>query len=136
MKKHYASILLTIASLIGGVSALGLEQPEVVVTVPFDFVAGGKTLPAGAYVVTRLREDSAGLSVISYKTGAGAFVIPSQFDSHRLDNPKLTFKQVGDTHFLRSIQSRDGVYTIASPRMMNVVAGKKQPGSMSASGTN
>ena len=136
MKKHYASILLTIASLIGGVSALGLEQPEVVVTVPFDFAAGGKTLPAGTYVVTRLWEDSEGLSVISYKIGSGAFVMASQFDSHRLDNPKVTFKQVGDTHFLRSIQSRDGVYTVASPRMMNVVAGNKHTGSMSASGTN
>ena len=125
MKKYYASVLLTIASLIGGVSAVGLEQPEVVVAVPFDFVAGGKTLPAGTYIVSCLREDSVGLSVISYETGSGAFVMTSQFDSHRFENPKFTFEQVGDAHFLRNIESRNGVYTIGLPRMVNVVAGRK-----------
>jgi hypothetical protein len=48
MKKYYANILLTMASLVGASSAL--EQPEVVVTVPFDFVAGGKTLPVAGYL--------------------------------------------------------------------------------------
>jgi hypothetical protein len=100
------------------------------------FVAGGKTLPAGKYLVSRLREDSAGLSVISYETGSGALVMASNFDSHRLAHPKFTFEQVGDTYFLRSIESPYGVYSIALPRMMNVVAGKKQPGDMSASGAN
>ena len=125
MKKYYASILLTTASLIGGVSAVGLEQPEVVVAVPFDLVAGGKTLPAGTYIVSRLREDGVGVSVISYETGSGAFVMTSKFDSHRFENPKVTLEQVGDAHLLRSIESRNGVYAIGLPRMVNVVAGKK-----------
>jgi hypothetical protein len=61
------NILLTLTSLFGlGASAVALEQREVVVTVPFDFVAGGKTLPAGTYTV-RVSSDRLGaLSISSY----------------------------------------------------------------------
>jgi hypothetical protein len=55
MTKHYASVLLALALLTGlGVSAAA-EEPEVIVTVPFSFVAAGRTLPAGRYIVSRLR---------------------------------------------------------------------------------
>jgi len=137
MKKYYASILLTIASLIGGVSAMGLGQPEVIVSVPFDFVAGGKTLPAGKYIVARVQQDHTGaLSISNPENGAGAFVLASQFESRQLETPRLSFEELGGTHVLSSIESRDGVYTIALPRMRNLVAEKKQPGGTSPSGTN
>jgi hypothetical protein len=137
MKKHYASILLTLASLIGlGVSAVGQEQ-EVVVTVPFDFVASDQTLPAGKYTVSRLSDDRLGaLSIRSFENRVSVFVLPNQFESHTVDSVKVTFEQVGDVHYLRSIESRDGVYTIGLPRTINLVAGTKQHDSMSASGTN
>jgi hypothetical protein len=139
MKQAMQAMLLTLASLMGlGVSAVGLEQREVVVTVPYDFVAGGTTLPAGTYAVSRVSDNRlGGLNLNSYETNSSAFVLPNQFDGHPLDNTKVTFEQVGDMHFLRSIETRDGVYTFALPRVMNLVARtKQQHDTMSSSGTN
>lgn len=54
MTKHYGSILLTTVCIVGfAVGAHGQEKREVVVTVPYEFVASGKTLPAGTHTVSR-----------------------------------------------------------------------------------
>ncbi|MBV8051714.1 MAG: hypothetical protein JOZ80_11030 [Acidobacteriaceae bacterium] len=137
MKKHYASILLTLASLIGlGLSAVA-EQPEAVATVPFPFVAAGRLLPAGKYTVSRVSDDGVGqLSIRNYEKGVGALVLASNLNRISTDTSKLTFEQVGDMHYLHTIASHDGVYTIDLPRSVNLVAGTKQQGNMSASGTN
>lgn len=138
MKKHYASILLTLASLIGlGVSAVGQEKPEIVVNVPFDFVAGDRTLPAGKYTVSRVSDSRLGaLSFSSYETRTGVFVMTNEFKDQAIEDCKVTFEQVGDVHFLRSIEAPDGIYTVALPRaMMNVVA-MKQHDNSSSSGAN
>jgi hypothetical protein len=137
MKKHFASIVFTLASLIGlGVSAVG-QNPEVIVTVPFSFVAAGQTLPAGRYTVSRLSDDRLrGLKISSYENRTGVLVLANHFDSQSIDNTKVTFEQVGDVHYLRTIESSDGVYTIDLPRIISLVATDKQQGSMSASGSN
>jgi hypothetical protein len=138
MKKHFASILFTVASLIGlGVSAVGQEQ-KVIVAVPFSFVAAGKILPAGKYTVSHLSDDGLEqLRISSYENRAGVLVLANHFDSHSVNNPKVTFEEAGDMHYLRTIESSDGIYTIDLPRTINLlVASTKQHGSMSASGTN
>ena len=138
MKKQYASILLTLTCLLGlGVGAEGQSQREVVMTVPYEFVAGGKTLPAGTYTVTRVSQDRfGGLIISSYETGSSVFVMPDEFKSYPADNIKVSFKQVGDVHFLSKIETANGAYNIPVPRSATVVAGVKQHGDISASGTN
>jgi len=137
MTKHYTNILLTLVLLGGlGVSALG-QQLEVIVTVPFSFVAAGRTLPAGKYTVSRLSEDGLGqLSIASYEKGVGVLVLANHFDRHSINNSKVTFEQVGDMHYLHTIASTDGVYTIDLPRQINLVAETNQYDEMSASGSN
>jgi hypothetical protein len=138
MKGRLTNILLTLTSLFGlGVSAVALEQREAVVTVPFDFVVGGKTLPAGTYTVGRVSYNRLGaLSISSYDTRSGAFVIPNQFAGHSMDNSRVTFEHVGDMYYLRSIETRDGTYTIPLPHARTIVAKAKQNGGMSAPGAN
>ena len=139
MKKHYASIVLTLASLIGlGVSAVGQEKPEVVVNVPFDFVVGDRTLPAGKYTVNRASDDHLGpLSFRSYDARTGVFVMAREFKDQEIKDCKVDFEQVGEMRFLRSIETLDGVYTVALPRaIMNVVAETKQHEGSSSSGAN
>ena len=54
MKKKYARILLTLVGLLGlGVAAKAQIRGEIVVTLPFEFVVSGKTLPAGTYTLSR-----------------------------------------------------------------------------------
>ena len=137
MKKHYASILLTLTSLVGlGASAVGQKQ-EAIVTVPFSFVARGKTLPAGRYSISRVSEAQlGGLSIRNNENGAGVFVLANHFDGDSVASSKITFEQVGNIHYLRTIATDDDVYAIALPRTINLVAATKQHDGMSASRTN
>jgi hypothetical protein len=138
MKKHYASILLTVICFLGlGVGAKGQSQREVVMTVPYEFVAGGKTLPAGTYTVSRVSQDRfGGLIISSYENRSSVFLMPNGFESYPADNVKVSFQQIGDLHFLSKIETANGAYNIPVPRSATMVAGVKQHGDMSASGTN
>jgi hypothetical protein len=138
MKKHYASILLTLVCVVGfAVGAHGQQKSEVVVTVPYEFVANGKTLPAGTYTIGRIWDDRLGaLSISSRESRAGVVVKATEFDEQRAENCKVMFEQVGDSQVLSKIQTLDGVYIISVPRSSTLVAGVKQHQGMSASGTN
>jgi hypothetical protein len=138
MKKHYPSMLLTLTCFLGlGVGAEGEAQREVVMTVPYEFVAGGKTLPAGTYTVTRVSEDRfGGLIISSYETRSSVFVMPNEFKGYPANNTKVRFKQIGDVHFLSKIETANGAYNIPAPQSATMLAGVKQHGDMSASGTN
>ena len=136
MKKHYASILLTLVSLVSlGVGAEGQDRREVVVTVPYEFVAGGITLPAGAYTVSRINDQNAVLSISSYGSRSGAFVVASQFEYQPGENCRLVFEQVGDQHFLSKIQTLSGIYDLPVPRPATLMAGAKQHSDTPVSGT-
>jgi hypothetical protein len=55
MKKSYLTAVLMLTCLLGlGVSARAQDADAVVASVPFEFVAGGATLPAGEYTVSRV----------------------------------------------------------------------------------
>lgn len=137
MRKHCASILLTLASLVGlGVGAVGQEK-EATVTIPFSFVASGHTLPAGKYSISRVSNAQlGGLSIRNSETGTGVFVLVNHLDGYSADSSKVTFDQVGGMRYLRTITSPRGVYAIALPRAINLVAKARQAEGMSASGTN
>lgn len=137
MKKQTATILLILTSFVGlGASAVAQKQ-EATVTVPFSFIASGHTLPAGKYSISRVSDAYlGGLSIRNSENGVGVFVLANHFDSDSAAGSKVTFEQVGDLHYLRTIGADDGVYAIALPRAINVVAGTKQHDPMSASGTN
>jgi hypothetical protein len=136
MKTYYASALLTLICFIGlGVGAQAEQKPELIVTVPYEFVAGGSTLPAGKYTVSRVNGGKE-LIISSYETRSGVFVAPIEFDGQLVGNAKVVFDQVGDMHFLSEIETLDGAYTLTVPRSVNMVAGAKQQQGMSASGTH
>jgi hypothetical protein len=137
MKKHYASILLTLICLTGlGVSARAEGKREIIVTVPYEFVAGGKTLPAGSYTVSHVNDQRNRLIISSYENHSIVIVSPIEFNDQLAGNAKVIFEQVGDLHILSKIETLDGVYTLPEPRPVNIVAGAKQHQGMSASGTN
>src|SRR5438445_11362449 len=100
MKKHYASMLLTLTCcMVLGVDAEGQAQREVVMTVPYEFVAGGKTLPAGTYTVTRVSEDRFGALIISsYVTGSSVFVIPKGVKGDLADTFNVSFQHIRSVH--------------------------------------
>jgi hypothetical protein len=137
MKKLYLTAVLTATFLFGlNISAPAEDLDGTIVTVPFEFVAGGVTLPAGEYRVNRV--DSNGdpeLAIRSYNKGE-TFLLPITFAGVADGQPKLSFEQVGDKHILSQVETRRGVYTFGMPRAMAALAWVKDQGASSSSGSN
>ena len=110
--RKYARIIAAITFLfVLGVAANAEMQPQVTVTLPFDFVAGETTLPAGKYIVERISEKPFDVPMLtSTDGGPSVFVNPTEMENASDDKPKLGFQKVGEQHFLSSIQTADYVY--------------------------
>ena len=136
MKKSYLTAVLTLTCLLGlGISARAQDTGGVRVNVPFEFVAGGATLPAGTYTVGRLWVEASSVIVIR-SVGHGAFVLPMVVDGTHAGQPKLSFEHVGDKFFLSEVDTPAGIYTFVLPRAMVALAQMKDQGTVSSGGTN
>jgi hypothetical protein len=139
MKKSYLTAVLMLMCLLSvGVSARAQDADAVVVSVPFEFVAGGATLPAGEYRVSRINPGiNRELAISGYNKGS-AFLLPLTFDdvAAASGQPTLSFEHVGGKYFLSGIKTLSGVYTMPASREM-VMLGKAtspSPSTSSASG--
>ncbi len=135
--KQYARILIAVILLSGlGVAAQAESRTEIVVTLPFEFVASGKTFPAGTYTAGRLTDEGlGGLRLTNRATGTSVLVLPDEVESASAYKPKVIFKQVGNQHFLSAIQTADEVYNIPVYRSVILEAAAKPHGTVSASGS-
>jgi hypothetical protein len=136
MKKSYVTTVLTLTCLLGlGISARAQDTEGVVVKVPFEFVAAGKTMPAGKYSVGRISTDAySGLIILGENNGA--FLHPVLVEEPSADQQALSFEYVGGKYFISKIKTPGGVYTISLPRAMVELAQVKDQGTVSSSGTN
>jgi hypothetical protein len=118
VKRKYASILLTVIGVFGmGPAAKAHPWGKIKVTLPFEFVVDGKTLPAGIYTLSRVGDDkNEGLILTNYESRTSVFVHPVRVDSASADKPKVSFQRVGDQLFLSGIRTSQGVYDIPVPR--------------------
>ncbi len=139
MKKSYLTALLMLTCLLGvGVSAHAQDADAVVVSVPFEFVAGGTTLPAGEYRVSRVNPGvNRELAISGYNKG-NAFVLPLAFDSGSAKQPTFGFEHVGGKYFLTTIETLSGIYTLPPTREMVMLAqmNTPSPSTSSASGSH
>ena len=141
MRKQYLRILVALVAFAGfAVSVKAQAIDQIVVTIPFEFVAAGKTLPAGTYRVNRLSTDGLGELVLSnFENRASAIVLPTEVESAPSDKAQVSFETAGDEHFLSKIKTADHVYNIQVPRAAILLAsGKSHTGtaSGSAAGSN
>ena len=137
MKKQYLAVLFTLICVLGlGLGARAQEQDTVVTNVPFDFIAGGKVLPAGTYRVSRVDSTSGSreLEISSYETRASVFVIPTVFDDVRSGHAQLNFDHLGDKYFLRAIETPIGTYAIDIPPAAIKLAQMQQQGGSHSGG--
>jgi hypothetical protein len=137
MKTSYLITVLMLTCLLGvGVSARAQDADAVVVSVPFEFAAGGATLPAGEYRVSRVNPGINRELAISGNNKGNAFLLPLAFDDRPANEPTLSFEHVGGKYFLSKIKTLSGVYTIPASREMIMLGRSSTQGTMSASGTN
>jgi len=133
--KKYARIVVAVTFLLGFSVAANAEiQPQIAVTLPFAFVVNGKTLPAGSYTVKRFSPQPFDvLMLTSDNTGTSVLVHPTEMEGASNEKPKVSFRKVGEQHFLSAIQTEDYVYNFSVRRSIILEAAAKQPGTVSAS---
>lgn len=139
MKRSYFAALLTLAYVLGiGINAHAQDVDKVVVTVPFEFVAGGATLPAGEYKVSRVSPGLNRELVISGYREGSAMLLPLTFEegSNPDGQPILSFEHIGGRYFLSAIRTPGGVYSIATPKQITVLAQTNNQSAMPPTGNN
>jgi len=115
--RNCARALVAIAFLLGLTGAVTAEgQDGVIVAMPFEFVVGAKSLPAGTYEVSNSLDDKSSTLVIkSRDQETSIFVLPYVRESVATDKPVMSFQQVGGQYFLSAIQTEATVYRIHVP---------------------
>lgn len=118
MKKHYLRILFAVGCFTSlSVTTKAQIRGEIAVTVPFEFVVSGKTLPAGNYTASRFSDDKLdGLILSSRENHVSVFVHPVEVESARADKPSVSLERVGDSLFLSKIETAHDIYTIPVSR--------------------
>jgi len=89
------------AALLAAASvAMGQTKPgDIVVDVPFAFVAGGQTLHAGHYIVAAMDDT---VRIFNSQT-SGIFLPTHSASRNASDGTKLVFHRYGDTYFLSAM---------------------------------
>jgi hypothetical protein len=126
MRKLCLRIAVALVSLAGlgiTVKAQDVVADQVVVTIPFQFVVAGKTLPAGRYHVNRVSDDKwAGLVFSSVENRSSAIVHPIKVESTHDGKAHVGFETAGGEHFLSKIETADNVFTIPVSRAAILLA--------------
>jgi len=138
MKKHYVRFLMVFFGLAAlTATAHGQASDQLVVKIPWEFVVAGKVLPAGTYRVNRVNDwDQHQLVVSSLENRVAVFFLSGPVDDSRDEQPRLSFQQAGDQHFLSKIETAKHTFTIpVSSKAVLEAAMKRQddPASMSRS---
>ena len=131
----YTRILAAIMFLLGlGVAANAEMQSEIAVNMPFEFVAGKTKLPAGAYVVERNSTQLFDvLMITSRDTGTSVFLNPIEMEDASTYKPKVSFRNIGEQHFLSRIQTADYVYNFHVSRSVTQAVAAKPRDTVSVS---
>ena len=135
--KKYARIIVAVTFLLGlSVAANAEIRPEVVVKLPFEFVASGITFPAGSYTVKRFSQQPFNTLILtSDDKGTSVFIHPVEMEQASDDKSKVSFHKVGEQRFLSAIETADYIYNFTVSKSVLLEAAAKQrdmaPGSAS-----
>jgi hypothetical protein len=138
MKKSYLNVVLTLTCLLGWAEGVRAQDvSKIVANVPFEFVAGGATLPAGTYAVGGGVSPEAPLGLVLIRShDQGTLLLPIVFDGTPAAQGRFDFEHVGDKYFLSKVETQWGVYTFGTPRAITRLARMRGPGTLTSSGAN
>src|SRR5215471_2549073 len=142
MKKHYVRFLMVFFGLAAlTATAHGQASDQLVVKIPWEFVVAGKVLPAGTYRVIRVSDvGQSQLVISSFENRVTVFVLAVSSEAmhrgnaSRDEQPRVSFQQARDQHFLSKIETAEHKFTIpVSSSAVLEAAMKRQsdPASMS-----
>lgn len=134
--KQFILSALTLACLFALPTGLRADDGAVVAHVDQEFVAAGKTFPAGTYRFAPNGPGSRFVTIQNLDGDSTALALSMIFDGAAPDHAHLTLKQVDGVSYLSEIATPFGVYTLAAPRVLTKIAKTKEHDAMSSFGTN
>lgn len=131
MKKYLAGMFAVVFSMAAfAMAAPAVTSDQLLVTIPYDFVVGAKTLPAGTYRVSRVSTTDLGTLLLkNVGNHAGVLLNASEWEDVRADKPELRFQQIAGQHFLSAIETSEHVFNIPVSKSAVLLAMKSQQGS-------
>ena len=111
--KYIFALVLT---LVSAGSAFAESRDTTTSNIPFDFVVGNTTFPAGTYSISRAFDDPSSELLIRSKDGTKAafFHAITAAPSDSTSDVKLRFRHEGDQYFLMEVLGGLDTYTINS----------------------
>src|SRR5258705_11636676 len=97
--------MLSLVLLLTAVSVSAQSGRSGVLNIPFNFIVGGKTLPAGEYTVEPNKRDSHNVWLVQSREGKASalFATMPVRANQTLEETKLVFHKYGDEYFLSQI---------------------------------
>ena len=113
----FTTLMLLVA--LGTVAAQAQSANQMKADIPFRFVIGDQTLPAGEYIVRYVNQDSGKTALLFKSTDGRNTRIVTMMTAER-DAPQekasLIFNQYGDQHFLSEVWTAGDQYGLALPK--------------------
>jgi hypothetical protein len=134
--KKYFAIAFLLLSFVGLGTTARAQESTLVVTVPFEFVAGGTTLPAGKYTINTGSSQSDFVLSISGRDGSAVLLATSFDDYSDVNQLRLNFRLVDGKHLLSEVTTSAGTYNLVTRREMIRLAQMQEHTGMTSSGTN
>jgi len=111
MIKYATQLFLTLALLVvGGLTAAQAQMDSdttIDANIPFQFVVGTTTLPAGKYVIRQLDDSGNTPNVLEIRSAKGKLATILDTENASMDQPakksEVTFDKIGDKYFLSQI---------------------------------
>lgn len=97
--------ILNLLLMLTVVSAAAQSERTTIKNIPFNFIVGGKTLPAGDYTVEPNRRDSLNVWLVQSRDGhiSALFTTMSVRASETQEKTKFVFHKYADQYFLSQI---------------------------------
>ena len=137
MKKQYLTVLLALCFFGLSAGAQAQEEGRVVAKIPYEFVAGNKTLPAGTCAITRISSDrERPWEIRNTVTPRDSAILQPIFSDGMVHPAGLSLERVSDTYYLSRVATAAGAFTLPIPKAANTVARVEQRDAVSVAGAN
>lgn len=126
MKNPIRSLLLVLSLMAGAFGIVQAQSPDYLkINVPFDFVSGNKTLPAGEYQVRRVNEGDPSLLRMTNVKGDFTFLSIMHSEGLATNDTRFVFRTNGEGYVLTAVRTPYETYNLhnsRADRMRNVAA--------------
>jgi hypothetical protein len=106
--KGFAMVLMIVGVAVATAMTSNAQSNRVAADVPFEFIVGSKTLPAGSYVLAPATNNGAAVTIRTRQGKTMAFRLTNNIQGKiNESNPRLVFRRYGQTYFLAEVWHGD-----------------------------